>query len=227
MTSQINSSVDEDRTAVVLASPGERRSFQELEERSRQLAQLFRARGIGPGGQIAVLLDNHIGYHEVCWAARRAGLRFTPINWHLGAQEAGYILADCGATGLVTSARLEQLVIGLAAHMDNVAVHLAHDGELEGFDAYETAITAYPTEPPADETEGAYMFYTSGTTGRPKGIKHPSVVHRLVLRPGSTGSSAPSTGSSPGSSTSVPRRCTTRRRWVGRWRRTVPAAPWS
>ena len=57
---------------------------------------------------MAILLDNHLRYFEVCWAAQRSGLYFTPINWHLGADEAGYILSDCGATALVTSSRIRR-----------------------------------------------------------------------------------------------------------------------
>jgi acyl-CoA synthetase (AMP-forming)/AMP-acid ligase II len=162
-----------DKPALVMAGSGQSVSFGELEARSNRLAHLLRSRGLGPGSHIAVLLDNHPRYLEVCWAAQRAGLYFTPINWHLGPDEAGYILRDCGARALVTSHRFADLMGRLGASLDGVATRLALDSELAGFERYETALAKHPETPIPDESEGLYMFYSSGTTGRPKGIKRP------------------------------------------------------
>ncbi len=160
-----------DKPAVIMASSGETVSYRELDERSNRLAQLFRARGIGVGGHVAILLDNHARYYEVAWAAQRAGLYLTPINWHLGADEAGYIVRDCGADALVTSARFAELVGEMGEAIDGVGTKLSIEGTLPGFEAYEDALERSKSEPIPDESEGSWMFYSSGTTGRPKGIK--------------------------------------------------------
>ena len=87
---------------------------------------------MGVGGHVAVLLDNHLRYFEVMWAARRAGLYLTPINWHLGADEAGYILTDCGATALLTSSRFADLVGELGHRLDGISTRLSIDGAFDG-----------------------------------------------------------------------------------------------
>jgi acyl-CoA synthetase (AMP-forming)/AMP-acid ligase II len=162
-----------DKPAVTMAEGGQVVTFAELEARSNQLAHLLRSRGLGPGSHLAVLLPNHHRYHEVCWAGQRSGLYFTPINWHLGPAEAGYIISDCGAQALVTSSALSDLVGQLDEYLTAVTTRLVVDGALPGFEDYEQALAGQPTVPIADESEGSYMFYSSGTTGRPKGIKPP------------------------------------------------------
>src|SRR5437763_1047180 len=97
-----------DRPAVVMTD-GPTMTFRELDERSNQLAQLFRARGIEQGDTIAVFLENNIRFLEVTWAAQRSGLYYTAVNSHLTAEEAAYIVGDCGAKLLVSSAHLAKV----------------------------------------------------------------------------------------------------------------------
>ena len=148
-------------------------SWAQLEARSNQLAHLLRSRGLGVGDHIAVFLDNDSHYFEIIWAGLRAGLYVTPINWHLGAEEAGYIVADCDAVALITTGRFAEVVTGFGSALDAVTIRLSIDGAIDGFEDYASAIADYPTTPISDETEGAIMLYSSGTTGRPKGIKPP------------------------------------------------------
>jgi len=156
-----------------MAGSGETITHGELEARSRRLAQLLHARGLRPGDHLAVLLENHPRYFEVFWAAMRSGLYLTPINWHLKAEEAGYIVEDCGATAVVTSAALAGVAADLGPHLAGVDVRLAVDGPVPGFERYEDAVAEHAAEPLDEEVEGAWMFYSSGTTGRPKGILQP------------------------------------------------------
>jgi long-chain acyl-CoA synthetase len=171
-----------DVPAVIMGDSGQVVTYRELDERSKRFAQLLRAAGLQPGDHIAVLLDNHPRYFEVFWGAQRAGLYTTPINWHLKADEAGYIIEDCGATALVTSSGLAGIVAGLEPHLGQVGVRLMIDGVIPGYDSYEDRIAGCADEALPDEVEGSYMFYSSGTTGRPKGIK--PVIQRLPFGSG-------------------------------------------
>lgn len=159
--------------AVAMATGDVVVTWAELEARSNRLAHLFRSRGLGVGDHVAVFLDNDPHYFEIVWAALRSGMYVTPINWHLGSDEAGYIVADCDAAALVTTARFADVVEGFGAALDGVSIRLSLDGGLDGFEDYEAAIATQPDTPIDGETEGAVMLYSSGTTGRPKGIKPP------------------------------------------------------
>jgi long-chain acyl-CoA synthetase len=159
-----------DRAAVIMAATGQVVSYGEMDANSKRLAQLFYSRGLRAGDHIGVLLDNHPRYLEVFWAAQRSGLYATPINWHLKPEEAGYILEDCGAKALITSKALESVAAQLTPYFGNTNCRLMMDGRVPGFASYESAVARYPAESLPDEQEGAVMFYSSGTTGRPKGI---------------------------------------------------------
>lgn len=160
-----------DRAAVVMVPHGEVVTYRQLDERSNRLAHLLRGRGLRRGDHIAILLENHPRYFEVIWAAFRSGLYVTPINSHLGGEEAGYVIEDCGARALVTSVRLAQLVADIGPYLARVETLLAVDGHVDGFERYEEALEIHPSTPIDDESDGAWMLYSSGTTGRPKGIK--------------------------------------------------------
>jgi acyl-CoA synthetase (AMP-forming)/AMP-acid ligase II len=158
--------------AVVMGS-GETVTYGQLEDRSCRLAQRWWADGLRPGDHVALMMENHPRCFEVTWAALRSGLRITPINWHLTADEAGYIIDDCDATALVTSAKLAGVVAAAGSALDRVTSRLVADGDVPGFDRYENALAASPAERLEREVTGSWMFYSSGTTGRPKGIVHP------------------------------------------------------
>ena len=103
-----------DKPAVIMADSGATLSYAELERQSNKVAQLFRARGLRPGDHIAVLMENRLEFFPVVWAAQRSGLLYTPVNWHLSADEAAYIVADCGARLLVSSSGLEEVAAAAA-----------------------------------------------------------------------------------------------------------------
>jgi long-chain acyl-CoA synthetase len=162
-----------DKPAVVMAPSGTVRTFAQIEDTAVRLARLLRRRGLGVGDHLAVLMDNEAAFFDVVWAAMRTGLYVTPINWHLTAKEAGYIVGDCDASALVVSAGLADVVAGMdPADLSAVAVRISVGGEVPGFERLEEVLERDTGEVP-DEHDGGWMFYSSGTTGRPKGILPP------------------------------------------------------
>ena len=159
-----------DHLAVVMAESGATLTYGELDERSSRLARHLRDRGVGDGGHIAVVLENRPEFFEVVWAGLRSGVYVTPINWHLRAEEAAYIVRDCGADALVVSGALAGAIDQAGGDLDRVPIRLVVGGALAGFDDYEEVLAAEPSAV-VDEHEGTWMFYSSGTTGQPKGIK--------------------------------------------------------
>jgi len=162
-----------DKPAYVMVPGGQTVTYRELDDRSNRLAQLLHARGLGFRDHMALFMDNNARYLEVVWAAQRSGIYFTPINYHFNAEEVAYIVDDCDATAFVTSAALRDVASEVTAKLpDAVETRLVVGGELDGYERYEDAIAAYPAEPLAEQLEGHAMMYSSGTTGRPKGIRY-------------------------------------------------------
>ncbi|MDQ1535512.1 MAG: long-chain acyl-CoA synthetase [Actinomycetota bacterium] len=166
-----------DKPAIIMAATGETVTYKELNDRSNQLAQLFSDAGLRFGDHIAVLMDNNPRYLEVCWAAQRSGLFYTALNWHFTAEEAAYILDDCDAEVIVVSEGTRELAEQIVDLMPKVRIRLAvgngaGPSTIAGYVDYEDAIAGFPPEPIAEELEGTPMLYSSGTTGRPKGIKY-------------------------------------------------------
>lgn len=157
-----------DRPAVVMGGTGETLTYAELDAGSRRFAQVLRSHGIGPGGHVAILMENNLEYLEVAWAAQRAGLYYTAVNSHLLKDEVQYILDDCGAQALVTSTAMADVVTRLDLSRIGLRVCV---GELSGFESYDALVAAQGDGPLEDELEGREMLYSSGTTGRPKGIR--------------------------------------------------------
>jgi len=162
---------DPDRLAVVAEPDGRRLSYAELDDRTNQVAQLLWSLGLRRGDTIAVLLENRAEFFEVTQGALRMGLFVTPINWHLASDEAAYIVGDCGASVLFGSADLAPTLDRIRDEVPTAKHRYAVGGAVIGYDDYEAALAAMPPTPVDEQSEGAWMFYSSGTTGRPKGIK--------------------------------------------------------
>jgi acyl-CoA synthetase (AMP-forming)/AMP-acid ligase II len=168
-----------DKPAVVMGRSGETITYRELDQRSARLAQLLYARGLRPGDKIALLAENHPRYYEVYWAAIRSGLYITAVSWRLAPDEAAYIVNDCGATAFITTAQQAATAAPMLGLIPGCPLRLMMDGASAGFESYEDAVQDYPAEPLAEQPRGEVMLYTSGTTGRPKGVKRPLSGRRI------------------------------------------------
>lgn len=171
--------LEPDKPAVILAATGAIVSFGELSIRANRGAQLFRALGLRPGEGIALCLENHPRYFELCWAAHNAGLYYTPISARLKAGEIGYILEDCDARVFVISAAVAASVGDLGSLVPAGCACFMIDGDAAGFASWEQAIAGQPDSPVSDAGQGVPMMYSSGTTGRPKGIRPPLPAERV------------------------------------------------
>ncbi|MEV0767174.1 acyl-CoA synthetase [Nocardia salmonicida] len=175
-----------DKVAIVMAESGATLTYRQLEENSIRLARHLHDAGLRRGDHVALLSVNDPKVYEVYWAALRSGLYITVVNWHLTHAEIGYIVDDCGARALIVSAALAATAEQVTAHTPQVEIRLAFDGPVEGFKSYEQALAAASPEPLADQPRGADMLYSSGTTGRPKGIKLPLSDRQVGDPPGDT-----------------------------------------
>ncbi len=146
-------------------------TYGELEARSNQGAQLLRKLGLQRGDHIALLMENHPKFFEVCWAAQRSGIYYTPISYYLMPDEIEYIVNNCGAKVFIASGKQAEKAAAVRDKIPAVNQCYMTDQVIEGFASWEEALAEMPETPIADESEGREMLYSSGTTGRPKGIK--------------------------------------------------------
>ncbi|WP_436776298.1 acyl-CoA synthetase [Yinghuangia sp. YIM S09857] len=168
-----------DKPAVIMSGSGRTLTYRELDENSTRLARLLHEAGLRRGDGIALLSDNNLHALEVYWAALRSGLYVTAVNHHLSADEVAYIVNDCGARALIVSAAVGRLGEAVAAATPGIEVRLAFDGPVVGHGDFEEALKAVSAAPLDDEPAGADMLYSSGTTGRPKGVRAPLPDRRI------------------------------------------------
>ncbi len=168
----IHAAAHPDKVAYVLAGTGRSVSYRELDDEANRVAQLLRAAGLQVGDHVAFCLENHPRFLAIAWGAAYAGLYYTAMSSRLTTDEAAYIINDCGARAFITSIYKREVAAELVDQMPAVAVRLMIDGTIEGYDAYEDAIAQASQAPlPEPRTAGKDMLYSSGTTGRPKGVK--------------------------------------------------------
>lgn len=174
---QIRPYIDADKPAVILYPSGTVVTFDDLEARANRLAHRFRQAGLREGDTVAILMENNEHIHAVMWAARRSGLYYVPINTHLTAAEAAYIVDNSAAKAIIGSAALRETCAGLAEQLPRGLPELLliaaenEDEGLPGWERYPECVAGQPDTPIDDEIEGDLLQYSSGTTGRPKGIK--------------------------------------------------------
>jgi acyl-CoA synthetase (AMP-forming)/AMP-acid ligase II len=162
--------VTPDKPALVMAESGQTLTYRQLESLSNQGAQLFRKLELKPGDGIAIFMENNLLFLPICWAAQRAGLYFTCISSRLTAGEVEYIVKDCGAKAFIASHGLAKVAQEIVPLIDGVA-RFSVGGAMDGYERYEDVTANLPSTPIGDQVAGADMLYSSGTTGRPKGVR--------------------------------------------------------
>jgi long-chain acyl-CoA synthetase len=164
-----------EQPAVIMAAGGEVITYAELERRTNRLAHWLRGQGLARLDHYSVFMENHPRYVECCGAGERSGLYYTCINSYLGPEELAYLLENSRSKVLITSAAKLEVARAALALTPGVTRCLVVDGPGDGgrFVGLDEALAGLPETPIADEALGIAMLYSSGTTGRPKGIIRP------------------------------------------------------
>jgi acyl-CoA synthetase (AMP-forming)/AMP-acid ligase II len=166
----LHASEDADRVAVIMGGSGAVMTYGELDAASNRFAHLLRARGLAIGDTVALCLENRADFFVLAWGAQRAGLVYVAVSSRLAAPELAYIARDSGAGLLVGSAYTAAALDAVATLVPEVPqLRFDTDGPL----SLDAALAQMPDTPIADERAGCDMLYSSGTTGRPKGIRFP------------------------------------------------------
>ena len=173
MHPHIHAKNNPDKPAFIMANSGEVVTYKELDERSNKIANLFRSKNLNSGDHIAIFMENNVRFTEILWAAQRSGLYYTPISSRLTASEVEYIIRDCEAKLIITSNTLKHVVVELTNLINDIPDRYIIDGEIDGWNSLEESLISMPSSPINDEIMGQDMLYSSGTTGKPKGIKLP------------------------------------------------------
>lgn len=161
--------------AFIMAGTGEAVTYRELEERSNRLAHLFRRRGLNRLDHYSIFMENNSRYLEACGAGERAGLYYTCVNSYLTAGELAYILNNSQSRILITSRAKLEVAREALKEAPKIELCVVADGDSESdrIVGLRDATAGLPKTPIADEYLGTAMLYSSGTTGRPKGILRP------------------------------------------------------
>lgn len=161
--------------AFIMANSGQAVTYAELEARSNRLAHLLRAQGLAPLDHFSIFMENNARYLECCVAGTRTGLYYTPINSYLKAEELAYILNNSQSRVLIASEAGREVALAAMKECPRIKLCLIVDGPGRGdrLRNLDEATAAFPTSAIPDERLGTPMLYSSGTTGKPKGILRP------------------------------------------------------
>lgn len=159
-----------DKPAIIMAATGNVLTYADLDAEANRVSQLFYALGLRPGDHVAFCMENHERFLPLAWGAHYAGLIYTALSSRLTTEEMEYIISNCEAKVFVTSMYKADQAAELVDLMPGVSHRFMIDGVIEGYDGYEDAIAAQPATPLENRVAGADMLYSSGTTGKPKGV---------------------------------------------------------
>jgi len=145
----------------------------ELLGRANRLVHALRARGLQPGDAVAAVLPNSVEAIELYLAVAQAGWYLVPINFHSVTPEIAYLLRDSEAKAFVVHQQFGEASSAAIAELGLPAEHCFAVGDIPGFTSYAELVQDQPARAPRDRLAGSMMNYTSGTTGRPKGVRRP------------------------------------------------------
>ncbi|MGB3696311.1 MAG: acyl-CoA synthetase [Gordonia sp. (in: high G+C Gram-positive bacteria)] len=162
-----------DKPALIRPATGETVTYRQLADNSARIANHLRELGIGEGDTIAIVSDNDLRVFDAYWGAVRSGMYVTAVNHHLTPAEVNYILEDCQARVVFGSAAVAPALARVheIEALADPARRIAWAGPVDGFTDYDAILAGAEASPPASQPRGTDMLYSSGTTGRPKGIK--------------------------------------------------------
>jgi long-chain acyl-CoA synthetase len=163
--------VTPDKPALIMVDQGASITYGELIHRSDQAGHLFASLGVKQGDTIAIMIENHVCYPELIWGAKNSGIRYVAVSTHLNGADAAYVIGDSGATLLITSLACAPLAVETISLLSSVPMLLMLDGAVKPFLPYERLLAEQPDTPIKGQRRGPSMLYSSGTTGRPKGVR--------------------------------------------------------
>jgi fatty-acyl-CoA synthase len=173
-----------DRPALIMTATSEIVTYAELEDRSRRAANWLFDAGLRSGDVVSVLSDNSSWIFDIYWATQRSGLYLMPINYWLSPSEVDYMLENSGAAALFVGRGGVETAPKIDAH-EKLKHRVCSEGNLSGYEPYQQILETARATIPASQPRGADMLYSSGTTGRPKGVRH-ALPERQVSDPGDT-----------------------------------------
>ena len=173
MHPRIHAEAQPDKPAIVMARTGETITYAELEQRANRGAHALRQLGLVNGDAVAIACDNRLEFFDVYWAAQRAGLILVLLSARLKTDEIAYIVNDSGAKVVLISDAMAEIARDVAANRSAMAgvTQIVTIGPVDNLPDWQALCAAMPDTPIADEEIGGRMVYSSGTTGKPKGLK--------------------------------------------------------
>ena len=157
-----------DHPAIIMAGSGETVAYGEMGATANRFARLLKDRGLGQGDHFGMLMENNALFLQLVWGSQRSGAMMVPVSTRLTAPEIAYIMQDSDARLMVTSTKFADVIKELREQCPQCEFLILGDG---GEEDLEAAIAAQSAEPLSDPLPGQYMLYSSGTTGRPKGVR--------------------------------------------------------
>jgi acyl-CoA synthetase (AMP-forming)/AMP-acid ligase II len=159
------------KPAVIDAATGSILTYKQLDDSANKISNLLRSNGLQVGDHVALCIENHPRYFEIIWGCHYAGLVYTACSSRLTSDELSYIVNDCGAKAYITSKYKADQATEILDTTPNVQLRLMIDGTVDGYDSFEDALSQCSTDPLDERIDGTDMLYSSGTTGRPKGVR--------------------------------------------------------